>query len=108
MRIHRILPFGAMVLLLPQFALAERPFDNRTLGYLEGMFDTCSKAVPERTEFKQLSNMLEHQLPKKELEEIRNSQEYKGARESFNDGAAKANKDEVAKACLQFLESTKE
>ena len=107
MKFFRILCLGAAIA-LPQFALAEVPFDVQTLALLDASMDFCSKANPASAEkFKDYATRLQKDVPKTDLDAVRNSDEYKETRKSISDQFNKLSKDEANKTCSDFLKTNK-
>lgn len=105
MRLCHIICLGAAIA-VPQFASAQLPFDTDTLAELDGALDFCAQMEPKSADaYRNFAKVLEEGLPKKDLEEARNSKEYKDARQSVSDEIGKLKKEDAAKACSDFLKA---
>jgi hypothetical protein len=107
MKIYRILCLGAAIA-LPQLALAELPFGIQTLAQIDGAIDFCAQAKPEAAEkYRDFGKLLVKELPKKDLEDARNSKEYKEARKSVGEEIGKLKKEDAVSTCSDFLKTDK-
>jgi hypothetical protein len=104
MKVNRILCLAA-ALVLPQLALAELPFPNDAFGKTEGILDFCTQVDPQDApKYQEQKKALVRDVPKKEVEEARQTQEYREAYHSTSDELAKVPKDKAVKACTDFLQ----
>lgn len=104
MKIYRILCLGAG-LVLPQLALAKLPFTNDAFGRVEGTVDFCARAdVQAAPKYEERKKLLVRDVPEKEVDEARQTQEYRDAYDWISAELGKVPKDEAAKACRDFLD----
>lgn len=94
----------AAVIAVPQVMAADLPFTPAGLGHLEGVLDSCARAIPESAaEYKKQKERLVKGVPDEDLAKVRAAGEYQGAYKVINDQLEKVSKDEAAKACKVFL-----
>jgi len=90
-------------LAVPQAFADELPAPA-ALGQMESLLDSCSKTDPQSApDLKKQRERLVRGVSEKDLAELRNADEYKGAYKEFSDRFEKASKDEAVKACKVFL-----
>jgi hypothetical protein len=103
MKVYRILCLGA-ALVLPQLALAELPFPNDAFGKTEGTLDFCTQVDPQDApKYQEQKKSLANEVPEKEVEEARRTQEYRDGYDSTTDELAKAPKEQAVMSCTNFL-----
>jgi hypothetical protein len=107
MRIHRLLSFGAL-LLVSQLALAKLPFTNEAFGAVEGTLDFCSQAdAKSASKYQERKQSLIRDVPEKELAESRRSKEYSHCYDSMKDKLEALPTEEALGACRAFLQNEK-
>jgi len=101
MKIFRTLLLGAAATtLLSQFASAELPISKQALAQIDATIEFCSQQKPEAAQnFKDTAAAIAKQLPAKDLESARASDDYKSARKSIIDDLQKLNKEAVNNMC---------
>jgi hypothetical protein len=103
MKIYRILCLGAAAIVAP-LALANLPFTNEAFGKIEGTLDFCVQADPQATaEYEERKQLLVRDVPEKEMDEARQTQDYQDAHEWVSAALGKIPKAQAAKACGDFL-----
>jgi len=108
MKIVRILSLGAAIAALPHLALAELPFGSDLLARLDSATDICAKQKPEVAQkIKDQTKVLFKDVPAQQLEDARNSDDYKEARKTADDEFGKLKKEEAVKACSDIFNSNK-
>jgi len=104
MKIHRILCLGA-AFLIPQLSPAELPVSHESLGQLESMLDFCSQVdAKSAPKYKEKGKAVVGDASEKDLAKARKSDEYKKAYDWVSGELRNVPKDDVAKACSDFLE----
>ncbi len=104
MKINRILCLGA-ALVLPTLALAKLPFTNEAFGKVEGTLDFCVQADPQAApKYEERKKLLVRDVPEKEADAARQTQEYRGAYNWISTELGKVPKAQATKACSDFLE----
>ena len=104
MKICRIVCLTA-ALTLPQLTLAELPFSRDAFGKIEGTFDFCASVDPQSApKYEAGKKAMVRDVPEKELEEARKTQEYRDAYDSISDELSKVPKEKALKACTDFLQ----
>ena len=97
---------GAVV--LPQLALAELPVSKQALGQGEAAIDFCSKGKPEvAAKLKPAAKALIGNATKKEIDDARNSDEYKDGYSSISASLGKMSKTDAAQACSDLIQANK-
>ena len=91
------------VLAAPQVFAAEHP-DPAALGLIESVLDSCSKANPaSASDYQKQREGLVQDLSDKDLTELRDSDEYKGAYEQISNRFEKSSGAEAVKTCKVLL-----
>jgi hypothetical protein len=104
MKMYRILCLAA-ALALPIVALAKLPFTNDGFGQVESILDFCTQADPQGAQkYQEQKKSLVRDVPEKEVEEARKTQEYRDAYDSTGDELANTPKEKAVKACTEALE----
>ena len=94
----------AAVIAVPQLVAADLPFTPAGLGQLEGVLDSCARAVPKSAaEYKQQKERLVQGVSDENLAKVRKADEYKDAYKASSDQLEKGSNDEAAAACNVFL-----
>jgi hypothetical protein len=107
MRINRIFCVAA-VLLLPQLLLAKLQLPNNEFGRIEATLDSCMRADPPTApKYQEAKKALVRDVPEKEVNEARASQEYKDAYDTTMTEIDKQPKERVVEACTAYLKSGK-
>jgi hypothetical protein len=85
-------------------ALANLPFTNEAFGKIEGTLDFCVQADPQAApEYEERKKLLVRDVPGREMDEARQTQEYLDAREWISAALGKVPKTQAVKACSDFL-----
>jgi hypothetical protein len=107
MRIHRILCLAAAIV-VPQLALANLPMTNDVFGKTEGTLDFCAQKKPAAAaKYQERKKSLVRGVPDKEVEEARQTKEYRDGYDWVTAELAKMPKDQVAESCAAILKSDK-
>jgi len=105
MKVYRIVCLVAGFL-LPQVALAKLPFPNDAFGKVEATLDFCAQVdAHSAPKYQERKKALVKDVPQKEVDEARESQEYKEAYSWITDELGKAPKNQAVQACGAYLES---
>ena len=87
----------------PQVFAAELPAPD-ALGLIESLLDSCSKANPaSAADYKKQREHLVQDVPDKDLAELRDSNEYKGAYKEISERFEEVSKDDAVQTCKVFL-----
>src|SRR5262245_21855467 len=104
MKIHRVLCLGA-ALMVATLALAKMPYTNDAFGKVEGTLDFCAQVDPHSaSKYQERKKALVKDVPQKEVDEARESKEYKDAYDWVTDELGKAPKDQAVQACSAYLD----
>jgi hypothetical protein len=104
MKIYRILCLGA-ALVFPQLALAKLPFTNDAFGRVEGTLDFCAQADAQAAaKYEERKKSLVRDVPEKEVDEARQTQEYRDAYDWISAELGKVPKAQATKGCGDFLQ----
>jgi hypothetical protein len=104
MKIYRILGLGA-ALVFPQLVLAKLPFTNDAFGRVEGTLDFCAQADAQAApKYEERKKSLVREVPAKEVDEARQTREYRDAYDWTIAELGKVPKAQASKACGDFLE----
>ena len=103
MKMYRMLCLAA-ALALPILALAKLPFTNAGFGQVEGILDFCAHGDAQNApKYQEQKKSLANEVPEKEVEEARKTQEYRDGYDSTTDELAKAPKEQAVMSCTNFL-----
>lgn len=103
MKTNRILCLCAAVT-IPQFALAELPFTDESLGTTRAMVDFCGQIDSAiAAKYQQQVALLVQGVPEEELAKARSSDEYKAAYAQTGTALSGISKPDAAEACNRFL-----
>jgi hypothetical protein len=104
MKIYRVMCLGATLVIAP-LALAKLPFTNDAFGKIEGTLDFCAQVDPHAApKYQERKKALVKGVPEKEVEEARETQEYKGAYDWVTNELDKSPKEHAVDACSAFLQ----
>jgi hypothetical protein len=107
MKVYRILGLCA-AMVLPQLALAELPMPVESLGTVEGTLAFCAEVNPQAAaQYNEFTKLLTKDAPAQEVQEARQSSEYRQAHENIRAELAKTQAADAVKACSAFLEPPK-
>jgi hypothetical protein len=85
-------------------ALANLPFTNEAFGKVEGTLDFCVQADPQAaSEYEERKKLLARDVSEKEIDEARQTQDYRDAHDGISAALGKIPKAQAAKACSDFL-----
>jgi hypothetical protein len=85
---------------LPQFALAAEPsLNKKSLGQVEGIVDFCAKVNPQIAKSKGMATPSVFKASQKDLEDARNSDEYKEAYDAITVALTDLPQEQVSEAC---------
>ena len=103
MRIFRITGIAA-ILMIASLANAKLPVPHGILGRVEGALDFCAQAdAQSAAKYQEKKKEFSQGATDGELEEARDSQDYKDAYQSATDEMSKQSKDEAKKTCSAAL-----
>jgi hypothetical protein len=104
MKIYKVMCLGAALAIAP-LALAKLPFTNDAFGKVEGTLDFCAQVDPHAApKYQERKKALVEGVPEKEVEEARETQEYKDAYDWVTDELDESPKEHAADACSAFLQ----
>jgi hypothetical protein len=104
MKIHRVICLGA-ALMVATPALAKMPYTNDAFGKVEGTLDFCAQVDSHSaSKYQERKKALVKDVPQKEVDEARESKEYKDAYDWVTDEFGKAPKDQAVQACSAYLD----
>jgi hypothetical protein len=104
MKIYKVMGLGAALVIAP-LALAKLSFTNEAFGKVEGTLDFCAKADPQSAgQYQEHKKALVKEIPAKEVEEARASQNYKDAYAWVTDELGKVPKERAVETCGAFLQ----
>jgi hypothetical protein len=93
----------AAVIAVPQVVAADLPFTPAGLGHLEGLLDSCARAIPKSAaEYKKKKERLVQGVSDEDLAKVRAAGEYQETYQAISDQFEKASKDEAAETCKVF------
>jgi hypothetical protein len=106
MKIYRIVMLSlAAALAFPQIAGAKLPLTPQALGSVEATLDTCAKVdSASAADYKAREKAFVGDATQEELDKARSASEYKESYDSTTTTFEKTPKQDVVKACKQFLE----
>lgn len=91
-------------IVFPQIASGKLSQSPQALGMIESTLDYCAKVDPDSApKYKEREKSFVGDATKEELEKARSTNEYKDIYQSRTDELSKTPKDEVVKACTDFL-----
>lgn len=94
----------AAVIAVPQVVAAELPFTPAGLGHLEGVLDSCARAMPKSAaEYKKQKERLVQGVSDEDLTKVRAAGEYQETYKAISEQLEKVSKDEAAQTCKAFL-----
>jgi hypothetical protein len=104
MKIHRVIYLGA-ALMVAALALAKMPYTNDAFGKVEGTLDFCAQVdAPAASKYQERKKALVKDVPQKEVDEARESKEYRDAYDWVTEELGKAPKDQAVQACSAYLD----
>jgi len=107
MRIQKLLYLLAAVF-IEEIALAKMPFTNEVFGKVEGTLDHCARVdSPAAEKYQQKKKDLVKGIPEGEVDQARNSEDYKSGYDWTNEELHKMSKDDVSAVCAAALENKK-
>lgn len=94
----------AAVIAAPRVVAADLPFTPAGLGHLEGLLDSCARAIPKSAaEYQKQKERLVQGVSEEDLAKARAAGEYQETYRASSDRLEKASKDEAAETCKIFL-----